>query len=211
MRHRNAGFKLGRNTSHRRALLAQPGHVRSRRRPRRDHRGQGQGCSSARRKDDHPGQEGRSALAPSGAQLSHDRQGRHAAVRHRGSALRRSRRAAICASSAPASRRATAPRRPSSNCSAPRSSSTSSARSAPTSRPRSAPSSKSSSKREEGSRRRGRRRGRLSIRLPSTSRPKKHAGISHLGYARFLLLQASLVPREKPPDFSRRTQHDPGA
>ena len=64
---------------------------------------------------------------------------------------------------------------------------------------------------KEARRTRGRRAGRLSIRLPSTSRPKKHAGISHLGYARFLLLQASLVPREKPPDFSRRTQHDPGA
>ena len=90
MRHRNAGFKLGRNTSHRRALLRNLVTSVHRRRPRRDHRGQGQGGSSARRKNDHARQKGRSALAPSGAQLPDDRQGGDPAVRHRGPALRRS-------------------------------------------------------------------------------------------------------------------------
>jgi DNA-directed RNA polymerase subunit alpha len=69
---------------------AQPGHVRHHRRPRRDHRGQGQGRASARRKNDHPGQEGRSALAPSGARFPDDRRLRQAPLRHRGPALRRS-------------------------------------------------------------------------------------------------------------------------
>ena len=144
MRHRNAGFKLGRNTSHRRALLRNlvtsvivEDRVET---------------TVTKAKAVRPLVEKMITLGKNG-DLHSRRQAlsflmtdavRRAALRYRGAALRATARAAICASSAPDSKRATGRKRPSSNCWAPKSSSTPSARSATRSGPRSAPIWKSS-------------------------------------------------------------------
>ena len=131
MRHRNAGYKLGRNTSHRRALLRNlvtsillEDRVET---------------TITKAKAARPHVEKLITLGKKGD--LHSRrlalsylQTREAVTRLFDTvspALRRSRTAAICASSAPASRRAMERRRPSSSCSAPSTSWTRSARSAP--------------------------------------------------------------------------------
>ncbi len=146
MRHRNAGFKLGRNTSHRRALLRNlvtsviiEDRVET---------------TVAKAKAVRPHVEKMITLGKKG-DLHSRRQALSFLMTDKAvtrlfdtvaPALRRSpgRLPAHRSHRLPA--RATAPRRRSSNCSAPKSSSKSSARSATKSRPRSARNSKSSSK-----------------------------------------------------------------
>ena len=145
MRHRNAGFKLGRNTSHRRALLRNlvtsviiEDRVET---------------TVAKAKAVRPHVEKMITLGKKG-----DVHSRRQALSFlmtdkpwsvclipllRATAIVR---AAICASSAPVFRRAMAPKRRSSNCWVPKSNLMRSARSATTSRPRSAPNWKNSSK-----------------------------------------------------------------
>ncbi len=112
-------------------LAAEPGNVHSSRGPGGDDHHQGQGRPSSRRKADHLGQARRPAFPPPGPVLSADPGSGLPSVRHRGARVTEIVPAAICASCAPASRRAMEPRRPSSNSSVPSTSWTRSARSAP--------------------------------------------------------------------------------
>ena len=67
MRHRKAGRQLGRNATHRLALMRNMTRGADRARADHHHGRQGQGSASLRREAHHPGQEGHPARPPSGA------------------------------------------------------------------------------------------------------------------------------------------------
>ena len=136
MRHKVAGYKLGRNTSHRRSLLRNL--VTSVIVEERVE------TTVPKAKAARPivekmitlGKRGDLAARRLAGGLPDDRRGRGEAVRHRRPALRRPQRRIYCASSAPAGIRATAPTRLSSNSWAAKRCWTKSARSAPKTAPR---------------------------------------------------------------------------
>ena len=135
MRHKVAGYKLGRNTSHRRSLFRNM--VTSMIMEERIE------TTAVKAKAMRPlvekmitlGKKGDSGGAPSGRRLSDDRRSRHQAVRHRRRRVSATARVATCALSAPRGAKAMAPTRRSSNCSAANRCSTKSVRSVPKSAP----------------------------------------------------------------------------
>ena len=108
MRHRNAGRKLSRNTSHRRALAAQPGNVVPRARASDDNASEGEGNPSACREDDHSRQARHASRSPAGAGLSAEGSHRQESVRPRSLPSSPTAKAVTAESSSSATAKATA-------------------------------------------------------------------------------------------------------
>ncbi len=137
MRHRNAGYKLGRNTSHRRAMLRNLVTSVILNGPHRDHHHQVQSHPPPHRKDDHPRQAGNRSRPPSGRGLPHDARVGRPSLRNCSSRVTVHATADTSASRASEPAKVTQPRWPTSSFSEPSTSSTRRPRSAPKPAPRS--------------------------------------------------------------------------